>query len=140
MTGYLLDTNVVSEMTKTKRNQNVKSWLDSQRASDLFISEHTVGELYKGVFHLPPSQRRIQVENWLEKSVIPMFDGRVLPINFRSWVVWGKLCGEALRRGRPLPMVDAVLAATAMEHKLTLATRDKALISLGVAVVNPWQA
>lgn len=141
MTTYLLDTNVVSEMTKTHKDQTVKAWLDSLTPESIHISELTLGELWKGIAHLPLSRRRTQTEIWLEREVLPMFEDRILPVDRRIWQRWGNLCGEGLRRGRPLPGIDALLAATAIEYDLTLATRDTlALRATGAKLYNPWRS
>ncbi len=138
--GFLLDTNVVSALTNPRRNPTVKAWIDAQDRARLFISEATVGELHQGIAYLPPSGRRAEVEGWLQRMVLPMFHGRILPVDLRIWAVWGKLCGEGFRRGKPLPVIDALLVATAIEYNLTLATRDKGLHGLGAKLYSPWRS
>jgi len=141
MTGFLLDTNILSDLARSSPGDAVSLWSDRQPAETLFISDVTIGELHKGIEKLPQSHRRREVEVWLERVLTVDFAGRILSTDRRIWATWGRLCGEALRRGEPLPAIDALLAATALEFDLTLATRDtRALRATGVKLYNPWRA
>ena len=126
-------------MTRPRRSPAVEAWLDSRPLESLFISETAVGELLQGIFHLPESKRRAEIELWLERDVLPMFAGRILPVDRPTWTIWGRLSGEAMRRGKPLPVIEALLLATAISHDLTLATRDRGVAGLGARVVDPWR-
>jgi toxin FitB len=141
MSGFLLDTNVVSEAVQLRPEPNVVEWLAAIDESILHLSVLTVGEIRKGVEGLPSSQRRARLEAWLEKDLAARFAGRILPITVEVADRWGTLAAGARRRGRPLAIIDGLLAATAIHHNLTVVTRNEAdFRGLPLAVLNPWQA
>ena len=99
----------------------------------------TIGELRKGLTLLPASKRRAQLQNWLENDLLPVFAGRILPVTQPIGERWGVLSGQCQTAGRPLGMADGLIAATALEHELTLVTRNVSdYVSLGVEILNPW--
>lgn len=135
---YLLDTCVFAEYSNPRPQQVVFDWVDAQPLETLFISVLTVGEIEKGIVKLPSSKRRSGLENLLN-SVIARFDTRILPLETASLRRWGKLVGELEKKGRPLPVIDSLLAATALEHNLTLVTRNDAdFVPAGVKCLNIW--
>ena len=100
----------------------------------------TVGELRRGLAILPACKRRSELERWLENDLIPLFSGRILLVTQTIAERWGVLSGQRQLAGRPLSMGDGLIAATAAEHRLTVATRDaRGYANLGVAVLNPWE-
>ena len=100
----------------------------------------TLGEIRRGIASLPQSRRRATLEAWLDKDLNARFEGRILPVDQDVAERWGLLTAAARTAGRVLPVIDGLLAATALEHNLTLVTRDTGQIpSLGVAVFNPWE-
>ncbi len=80
MSGFLLDTNVPSELVRSLPDPKVRDWVLAQKKSELFLSVVSVGELRKGFTIMPDSKRRTQLETWLEKDLLPLFDGRILPV------------------------------------------------------------
>jgi predicted nucleic acid-binding protein len=138
VTGYLLDTNVVSEARKGQRiNANVLVWLKSTDETDLFLSVLVIGEIRNGIERAratDPAKARV-LEQWcigLERQ----YGDRLLPVTSTIAEKWGRLSAV-----RPLPVVDGLLAATAIVHDLTLATRDAmAVADLGVRLLNPFLA
>ena len=141
MAGYLLDTPVLSELVKPAPHPAVVSWIDSANEATLYVSVLTLGELRKGVSRLPPSERREALEQWLMHDVASRFRGRLLPVDAATALEWGALQGTALRAGAPLPAVDALIAASARVHALTVVTRNvRDLERCGVPIVNPWLA
>jgi toxin FitB len=105
----------------------------------MHLSIVTVGELRKGLSLLPQGKRRRQLEEWLEHFLLPFFANRVLPATEPIGSRWGMLSAERQLRGTPLNMADGLIAATALEHDLTLVTRNvRDFANLGLVVVNPW--
>ncbi|MGQ0677294.1 MAG: type II toxin-antitoxin system VapC family toxin [Rhodospirillales bacterium] len=139
MNGFLLDTNVLSELARAPAGSRGARWADRQARASLYISDVTVGEIHKGIAKLAPSRRREGFEVWLQRVLLVDFQDRILPSDRRVWATWGRITGEALRRGKPMPVIDALLVATAIEHNLVLATRDRALAKMAPAAVNPWR-
>jgi predicted nucleic acid-binding protein len=105
----------------------------------LFLSVMTLGEICKGIALLPPSQKRSDLQNWLDIDVRFWFAGRILPVTEAIAERWGHMAASARKQGVILAVVDGVIAATALEHDLTLVTRNvKDYGSLGVTLKNPW--
>ena len=140
MSGFLLDTNIISELVKPKPEANVTEWVENTDESLLYLSVLTLGEIRRGIAALPQSRRRATLEAWLDKDLRARFEGRILVIDQEVADRWGLLTAAARNSGIVLPVIDGLLAATALEHNLTLVTRDTGQIpSMGVAVFNPWE-
>ena len=141
MKSFLPDTNVPSELTRPKSDPSVERWLEEADDEHLYLSVITFGELLKGLTILPESKRRIDLQKWLDHTLRPWFEGRVLPVDESIAERWGVLAGECQLRGTPLNTTDGLIAATALEHDLTVVTRNvKDFARLGVTVFNPWEA
>ena len=139
MNGFLLDTNVPSELTKPKSDPLVEKWLDEADDELLFFSVVSLGEIFKGLIILPESKRRTELQQWIAETLRPWFDGRILPVTESISERWGILAGERHLKGRPVSVGDGLIAATALEHDLTVVTRNvKHFTDLGVGVFNPW--
>ena len=140
MSGFLLDTNIISELVKPKPKANVTEWVENTDESLLYLSVLTLGGIRRGIATLPQSRRRATLEAWLDKDLRARFEGRILVIDQEVADRWGLLTAAARNSGIVLPVIDGLLAATALEHNLTLVTRDTGQIpSMGVAVFNPWE-
>ena len=140
MSGFLLDTNIISELVKPKPEANVTEWVENTDESLLYLSVLTLGEIRRGIAALPQSRRRATLEAWLDKDLRARFEGRILVIDQEVADRWGLLTAAARNSGIVLPVIDGLLVATALEHNLTLVTRDTGQIpSMGVAVFNPWR-
>lgn len=140
MSGFLLDTNIISELVKPKPEANVTEWVENTDESLLYLSVLTLGEIRRGIAALPQSRRRATLGAWLDKDLRARFEGRILVIDQEVADRWGLLTAAARNSGIVLPVIDGLLAATALEHNLTLVTRDTGQIpSMGVAVFNPWE-
>lgn len=138
---YLLDTNVLSEAVKPDGAAGVVEFLANTSALDLAISVVSIGEIRKGVVLLPAGKRRARLEEWLSVSLVRQFTGRVLSVDEAVALVWGRLSAEGRASGRPLPVIDGLLLATAEVHDLTLVTRnERDCDQRGVPVLNPWGA
>jgi toxin FitB len=132
---YLLDTNVVSEFRKTRRDPGVDAWFAQVGPDDLFLSALVIGEIAHGISLLElrgDIQQASLLERWLGE-LKHAFAERVLPVSTAIAERWGRLSAA-----RPLPFVDGLLAATALEHDLTLVTRDIAVAGTGARLLNPW--
>lgn len=134
---WLLDTNVICEPGKRRPRAKVVVWLDSLAEQDCALSVLTLGEIEKGIHALSAGPDRRNKEIALA-ALRNRFAGRILPVDDGVAAKWGELMGEAQRVGRPLPAVDNLLAATAVVHGLTLATRDTGDIAPSVRVFNPF--
>ena len=140
MSGFLLDTNIISELVKPKPEANVTEWVENTDESLLYLSVLTLGEIRRVIAALPQSRRRATLEAWLDKDLRARFVGRILVIDHEVADRWGLLSAAARNSGIALPVIDGLLAATALEHNLTLVTRDTGQIpTMGVAVFDPWQ-
>ena len=139
MSGFLLDTNVVSELIKPKPEPKLTAWIEAAE-EDLFrLSVLTLGEIRKGINSLPDSTRRTALESWLNHDLLIRFAHRILDVDQAVADRWGRLAANALAAKQLLPVVDGLLAATAIHHNLTLVTRNAKDVSLtGVPVINPW--
>jgi predicted nucleic acid-binding protein len=141
MSGFLLDTNVPSELVRTRPEPKVTNWVLAHDDSELFLSVVSVGELRKGFTVMPDGKRRANLEAWFEDHLLPLFEGRILPVTQAVADRWGVLEGSRQLAGRPLPTPDGMIAATAIEHGLTVVTRNvKDFEGLGVKITNPWNA
>ena len=141
MSGFLLDTNCVSEMVRVKPDRRVLKWMEAAEESLLHLSVLTLGEIRKGLAALPQGRRRTRLEAWLEVDLRSRFSGRILPVDAAVADRWGLLAAQARRNGSPLPIVDGLLAATALHYNLTMVSRNvRDFAAAQVTALNPWEA
>ena len=142
MSGFLLDTNVLSEFNRRgEPDRLVQQWLEAADPDSLYVGVLTIGEIRMGVELLPRSKRRSQLEHWLDRDLPEWFEGRILPVDQSIAERWGLLRAQAQMKGRPLSVIDALLAATALQHNLILVSRNVSDFPVaGLAIVNPWEA
>jgi toxin FitB len=139
MSGFLLDTNVISELVRPRPEPAVTRWIESTDESLLHLSVLTWGEIRKGIASLRDAARRVTLETWLDSDLAIRFSGRVLPIDQAVADRWGRLAGSAAAKRSPMPVIDGLLAATALHFDLTLVTRDTQHLEVsGVPFFNPW--
>jgi predicted nucleic acid-binding protein len=139
--GYLLDTNVPSEFSRDRPETRVVAWLKAQPPTILYLSAVTIGEIRKGLVVLPQGRRRTELEAWFHTDLLVWFRNRILPVTDSIADRWGVLEGQCQLKGTPLNTADGMIAATALEHDLTLVTRNvKDFAGLGVVLLNPWDA
>jgi predicted nucleic acid-binding protein len=122
--GFLVDTNVPSELTKPMPDVRVRDWVNAQDNGSLYLSVVSVGELRRGLMVLSPGRRRAQLEQWFEQYLLPLFGDRILPVTHSVGDRWGILGAECKLRGTPLATADGLIAATALEHDLVVVTRN----------------
>jgi predicted nucleic acid-binding protein len=141
VSGFLLDTNVISELVKVKPEPRVTKWIEATDETLLYLSVLTLGEIRKGIASLSHSRRRAALEAWLDHDLALRFSDRILPIDQPVADRWGRIAGSAAARKSPLPVIDGLFAATAQHHNLTLVTRNtRDIATTGVPAFNPWTA
>jgi predicted nucleic acid-binding protein len=139
--GFLLDTNVLSEFARVRPpDSRVDLWLKARPDDLLYASVLTFAEIRRGIELLPTGKRRSQLEEWLD-DLDTSFSERLLPVTKAVGDRWAVLSAQAKRRGTTVALFDGIIAATALEHDLTIATRNvRDFSDLGVRLVNPWDA
>lgn len=139
--NILIDTNVISEMTRPRPDPRVVAFLHQADEDRLFLSVATLAELSHGVALKSDGQAKRALEAWLANDLAERFSGRVVDIDPPIARAWGDLMASAKRRGLALHVMDGFLAATAMIRRLTLATRNvKDFEPFGVPVFDPWNS
>ncbi len=137
--NYLLDTCVISELVKLQPNEKVVNWLKAQPEVSLFLSSITFGEIQKGISKLPAGRKRRALQDWLDHDLTERFRRRILPVDTRAAVTWGRIRAEAEAKGKSIPVIDGLIAAIGMTNDMTVATRNvKDMPDGGVRVFNPW--
>jgi len=137
--NYLLDTCLLSELRKPAPDAGVVSWISDIDESRLYLSVLNLEEIQKGVARLEDGRRKHAIQHWLEQDLMIRFDGRILPLTLDMALEWGLVCAASEHQGKPAPVVDALLAATAIVHNLILVTRnDKDFTRFPVKLLNPW--
>ena len=141
MSGFLLDTCVLSEFKKLRPNAGLVSWLRNVDETTAYISAITIGELRYGIALLPVSAKRRELERWLSADVLPNFRDRIVPLDFDIADRWGRIRALGHARGLAVPPIDGMLAATAQHRNLTIVTRNEAHFhGAGSSVLNPWSS
>jgi toxin FitB len=139
MSGFLVDTDVLSEPQKARPRESVIAWLRRHEA-DLYTSAVVIGELSWGIQRLSKGRKRDALTKWLDESVLPRMEGRILRLDTRGALEWGALQARLEIAGRQMPWRDSVIAATARRHGLKMATRNlKDYRAAGLHVVNPFE-
>lgn len=138
---FLLDTNVVSEWTKPRPDQGVVDWLAAVDEDRVFLSVITLAETRRGIERLAAGSRRQRLDTWLREVLAPRFEDRVLPVDATVADRWGTIVAARETAGRPIASMDALIAATAAVHALTLVTRNTRDFEGSVdAMLDPWAA
>jgi tRNA(fMet)-specific endonuclease VapC len=139
MSRYLLDTCVFAEYSKPRPNTKVFDWLDGQDLESQCLSVLTIGEIEKGIARMPVSKRRHSLEIVLD-GIIARFENRIIELDVRILRRWGKLVGALELKGRGLPIIDSLIAATALEHDLIIVTHNTTDFALTkVGVLDIWK-
>jgi predicted nucleic acid-binding protein len=140
MSGFLIDTNVLSEFNQPSGpDPGVRRWVETTHLRNQFVSVITLAEIQKGIELLAEGKRRKQIEKWLKEDFDKWFLARILPVDRPIAVRWASLVAQGTRNGRTLPVVDSLIAATALVHDLIIVTRNtRDFDGIGVATINPW--
>ena len=141
MTRYLLDTNIISNVTKPAPSGALVVWMAEQADEDLFISSLTVAEIRRGVLEKPAGKKRDELESWFSgpDGPLALFAGRVLAFDDRAGLVWARLMAEGTAKGRPRNALDMIIAAVAETNNCIVAT-DNEKDFAGIHFVNPLRA
>jgi predicted nucleic acid-binding protein len=138
VSGFLLDTNVISELVRSRPEPKVTAWVTSTDENLLHLSVLTLGEIRRGVVSVKDAARRVALEAWLDSDLVLRFAGRILVVDRPVADRWGRLSARVAPKAQ-LPVIDGLLAATALHHNLTLVTRNtKDVAGTGVPLFNPW--
>jgi toxin FitB len=141
VTGWLLDTNVISEPRRPAPNAGVARFFENHPIEQLYVSEITFAEIRFGIERLPDPRRRTEITEWLDHELRPMFDGRTLPVSEDVILRWRLLVEDGRKERYTYQEPDAFLAATALHHGLTLVTRNtRDFERAKVPLLDPWGA
>ena len=136
---YLLDTCVISELIKKRPNKSVTAWIKAQDEPALFLSVLTFGEIEKGIGKLADVKRKLVLRHWVDHDLKRRFTGRILSLDYEAACRWGVVSAEAELKGKPVPVLDGLLAATALIQGMTFVTRNTDDVEpTGVPTLNPW--
>jgi predicted nucleic acid-binding protein len=139
VTGWLLDTNILSELRRPKPGRKVLAFVAAQPLELLYISTVTLAEIRFGIELLPEVARRSELNDWLAHKVRPMFEQRVLAITEDIMFKWRLMVEEGRKVGHTFSQPDLIIAATGQHHGLTIVSRDTAdYVKAHVTVFNPW--
>ena len=141
MTGWLLDTNVISELRRARPSARVRAFVAAQPLEQLFVSTVTFAEIRYGIERVSDPIRRAELSDWLVHRVRPMFEQRTLEVSEEVMFKWRLLVENGRKAGHTSSQPDLIIAATALYHGLTVVTRDTADFALArVPLLNPWGA
>jgi toxin FitB len=136
--NFLLDTNAVSEWGKPQPNAGLMRWTESVDEDRVFLSVISLAELRYGIDRMASGKRQRRLEEWLCKELPFRFEGRILPVDSPVADACGRILRRTELRGRSIEAMDALLAATAEVHQLTLVTRNVSDFALLETILNPW--
>jgi predicted nucleic acid-binding protein len=140
MSGFLIDTNVLSEYNRPGGpDVGVRRWLETTDRQSQYVSIITLAEIQKGIELLAAGKRRQQLEYWLREDLEHWFSGRIVLVDRQVAGRWASLMAHGVRTGRPLPAIDSLIGASALAYDLTVVTRNtRDFDGAGVPAFNPW--
>jgi toxin FitB len=139
VSGWLLDTNILSELRRKRPEPRVVAFITAQPLEELYISAVTLAEIRFGIESLPDANRRAELTDWLTNKVRPMFEQRVLPISENIMFKWRLLVEEGRKVGHTFSQPDLIIAATGLQHGLTIVSRDtQEFLMARASVLDPW--
>ena len=141
MTRLLLDTNIISNFTRSTPSVSLVAWMSEQSDDDLWIASFTIAEVWRGVLEAPHGKRRRQLEAWFSGAEGPqeLFAGRILPFDEKAAVVWARLMADGTAAGRPRSPLDMIVAAIAEANGCVIVT-DNDKDFAGLTTINPMRA
>ena len=140
MTGWLLDTNILSELRRSRPERKVVAFIAAHPLEQLYVSAVTFAEIRFGIELVSDASKRAELNDWLTHKVRPMFDGRSLPVTEDVMFKWRLMVEEGRKAGHTYSQPDLIIAATALCHGLTIVSRDTCDYERArVPVVNPWR-
>ncbi len=139
---YLLDTNIISEFVSKKPNQKVLDYVNSLDENDVYLSVITIGEIRFGIEKLDEEQqfKKIKIlSDWLDNDLMQRFEGRIVDIDKQTMLQWGEINGQLQKIGRPMPIMDSLIASTCVANGFVLITRNtKDFYSFEMEMINPF--
>jgi predicted nucleic acid-binding protein len=139
VSGWLLDTNILSELRRPKPERKVVTFVSAQPLELLYVSAVTFAEIRFGIELVANPSRRAELQDWLAQKVRPMFDQRVLAVTEEVMFKWRLLVEDGRKAGHTFSQPDLIIAATALHHGLTVVSRDRSdYAKARVSVLNPW--
>ena len=136
---YLLDTNVISEFIAKKPNQKVLNYIKSLDEDDIYLSVITIGEIKFGIQKVKSQVRKEQLLSWLEDDLLQRFEGKIIDIDTQTMLKWGEINQHLQSIGRPISIMDSLIAATSMAKEMSLVTRNvKDFCDFDIEIVNPF--
>jgi predicted nucleic acid-binding protein len=141
VTRYLLDTNIISDITKPVPSESLIAWMAARNDSELFIASLTVAEIRRGILEKPAGRKRDQLDAWFSGPEGPsaLFAGRVLSFDEKAGLIWAQLMAQGTARGKPRSALDTIIAAIAVANDCVVVT-DNEKDFTEVDVVNPLRA
>ena len=140
MSGWLLDTNVISELRRKQPEPAVERFVAEQPLRNLYVSDVTFAEIRFGIELIADPERRAELHHWLAQRLRPLFDRRALPVTEDILLQWRLMIEAGRKRGHTFSHPDILIAATAAQHGLTVVTRNTGeFAAAGVAIFNPWK-
>lgn len=141
MNRYLLDTNIISNITKPVPSESLLGWMAEQADENLFVASLTIAEIWRGVLEKPVGRKRDQLETWFAGPEGPsaLFAGRVLPFDEKAGLAWGRLMAEGTAAGRPRSALDTIITAIAEVNGCVVVTNNEKDFA-GIKVLNPLRA
>ena len=137
--NYLLDTNVLSELSKPSPDTGIEAWFDRVPEETLYVSVFTFGEIQSGIESITEGPKRNKLLLWFGE-LQEAFDGNILPFDTDTALLWGRTHGRLMNTGRPIPLMDGLIAATALRHNMVLVTRNRPdFAPIGVDIFDPWE-
>jgi toxin FitB len=135
---YLLDTNILSNLTKPEPSTSLMTWMAEQTDDDLYIASLTVAEIHRGILEKPAGKKRAAVEAWFAGNEGPqsLFAGRILPFDEKAALIWGELMARGKATGRPRSALDTIVAAIAQSNSCIVVT-DNERDFHGIDIINP---
>lgn len=140
MTRYLLDTNIISNVTRPAPSDGLLAWMGEQRDENLFIASLTLAEIRRGILELPSGRRRDRLDAWFSGPEGPssLFAGRVLSFDDRAGLVWARLMAEGTAKGKPRRAPDTIIAAVAEANDCVVVTDNEKHFP-DIEIFNPLQ-
>lgn len=141
MTRYLLDTNILSDLTKPSPSEGLAQWFAEQENDDLYTAALVIAEMRRGLLQMPPGRRRTLIEAWFDgpEGPLQVFAGKILPFDERAAEVWARLMADGYLEGRPRSAQDMIIAAIALANGCILVTDNARHFGGVVPLVNPMR-
>jgi predicted nucleic acid-binding protein len=139
VTRYLLDTNIISEISRPQPQARLADWFASRPASELFVATLTIAEIWRGILELARGRRRNALERWFAGREGPqaLFQGRILPFDEKAAIEWGRIMAEGRGTGRSRSPLDMIIAAIAVANDCVVVTANERHFAGAVELLNP---